>query len=43
MTSIGTDQLEVRCAEAGPVTVFLWYANNRRRTLELDVMGADAR
>lgn len=43
MTSIGNDQLEVRCAEAGPVTVFLWYANNRRRTLELDVMGADAR
>lgn len=37
MTSIGNDQLRFRCAEAGPVTVFLWYANNRRRTLELDV------
>jgi hypothetical protein len=38
MTSIGNDQLELRCAEAGPVSVFLWYANNRRRTLELDVV-----
>ncbi|MCA2979580.1 MAG: pilus assembly protein N-terminal domain-containing protein [Myxococcaceae bacterium] len=38
MTSIGNDQLEVRCDEVGPVTVFLWYANQRRRTLELDVV-----
>jgi hypothetical protein len=37
MTSLGNDQLELRCAEAGPVSVFLWYSNNRRRTLELDV------
>lgn len=37
MTSIGNDQLRFRCVEAGPVSVFLWYANNRRRTLELDV------
>jgi hypothetical protein len=37
MTSIGNDQLRFRCAEAGPVTVFLWYANNRQRNLELDV------
>lgn len=37
MNSIGNDQLRFRCAEAGPVTVFLWYANSRRRSLELDV------
>lgn len=37
MSSIGNDQLRFRCAEAGPVTVFLWYANSRRRALELDV------
>ncbi len=37
MSSIGNDQLRFRCAEAGPVTVFLWYANSRRRSLELDV------
>ncbi|MBL8920396.1 MAG: pilus assembly protein N-terminal domain-containing protein [Myxococcaceae bacterium] len=37
MTSIGNDQLRFRCDEAGPVTVFLWYANSRRRVLELDV------
>lgn len=37
MTSIGNDQLRFRCVEAGPVTVFLWYANNRQRVLELDV------
>lgn len=40
MASIGNDQLELRCAEAGPVSVFLWYANARRRTLELDVVNA---
>lgn len=37
MSSIGNDQLRFRCTEAGPVTVFLWYANSRRRSLELDV------
>jgi hypothetical protein len=37
MESIGNDQLRFRCDEAGAVTVFLWYANNLRRTLELDV------
>lgn len=37
MTSIGNDQLRFHCPEPGPVTVFLWYANNRRRVLELDV------
>lgn len=37
MRSLGNDQLGLRCAEAGAVTVFLWYANNRLRPLELDV------
>lgn len=39
MASIGNDQLKFRCTEPGAVTVFLWYANQRRRTLELDVEG----
>jgi hypothetical protein len=39
-TSLGGDRLRVRCDDAGPVTVFLWYANAFQRTLELDVMGA---
>lgn len=37
MTSIGNDQLRFRCPEPGPVSVFLWYASNRERTLELEV------
>lgn len=37
MTSIGNDQLRFHCAQPGPITVLLWYANNRRRVLELDV------
>lgn len=41
MTSIGNDQLRFICREAGPVSVFLWYANERRRTLELDVDSRD--
>lgn len=41
MTSIGNDQLRFRCPEPGPVTVFLWYANSRRRVLELDVDSRD--
>lgn len=42
MTSIGNDQLKFTCAEPGAVTVFLWYANGRRRNLELDVDPRDA-
>ncbi len=38
-TSVGGDRLRARCDEAGPVTVFLWYANAFQRTLELDVLG----
>ncbi|MBE2249903.1 MAG: pilus assembly protein N-terminal domain-containing protein [Myxococcus sp.] len=41
MTSIGNDQLRFTCADPGPVSVFLWYANNRERTLELEVLGPD--
>jgi hypothetical protein len=41
MTSIGNDQLRFLCSDPGPVSVFLWYANNRERTLELDVVKPD--
>jgi hypothetical protein len=42
ITSLGNDQLEFLCRELGPVSVFLWYANNRERTLELDVVRPDS-
>lgn len=41
MTSIGNDQLKFLCGDPGPVSVFLWYANNRERTLDLDVVRPD--
>ncbi len=41
MTSIGNDQLKFLCSDPGPVSVFLWYANNRERTLDLEVVRPD--
>jgi hypothetical protein len=40
ISSIGRDQLRFRCSSEGLVTVFLWYANKRFRTLEL-LVGTD--
>ncbi len=41
ISSIGNDQLKFLCSTPGPVSVFLWYANNRERTLDLDVVRPD--
>jgi hypothetical protein len=41
MTSTGNDQLKFLCSDPGPVSVFLWYANNRERTLDLEVVRPD--